>query len=134
MFLLDTNVVSELRKPRPHGAVVAWIQGIDDENLFLSAVTLGEIQSGIEFTRKQDPTKASEIEAWLDLVTSSYNVLAMDGKAFRTWSRIMHKKSDALSEDAMIAATAMQHELTVVNRNVSDFKAFKVPVLTPFMS
>jgi toxin FitB len=110
----------------------ATTQGVDDENLFLSAVTLGEIQSGIELTRKQDPTKASEIEAWLDLVSSSYNVLPMEGEAFRTWARIMDKKSDALYEDAMIAATAMNYEFTVVTRNVSDFKAFKVPVLNPF--
>ena len=63
MYLLDTKVVSELRRPRPHGAVVAWLQSVDDASLFLSAVTLGEIQAGIERTREQDPAKAAEIEA-----------------------------------------------------------------------
>lgn len=63
MYLLDTNVVSELRKPRPHGAVVAWLRSVDDANLHLSTVTLGEIQAGIELTREQDPQKAVEIEA-----------------------------------------------------------------------
>ena len=67
MYLLDTNVVSELRKPRPHGAVVAWLQSVPDAELYLSAVTLGEIQSGIELTRDQDAAKAAEIEAWADL-------------------------------------------------------------------
>ena len=83
MYLLDTNVVSELRKLRPHGGVLAWLQAIDDNQLFVSAVTLGEIQAGIEMTREQDTAKAAEIEAWLELVGSAYNVLPMDGKAFQ---------------------------------------------------
>ena len=83
MYLLDTNVVSELRRPRPHGAVVAWLQSVEDASLFLSVVTLGEIQAGIERTREQDPAKAAEIEAWLERVASAWNVLAMDAAAFR---------------------------------------------------
>lgn len=132
MYLLDTNVVSELRKPRPHGAVVAWLQSVDDAHLFLSAVTLGEIQAGIELTREQDAAKAEELEAWLELVASSYNVLPMDANAFRRWARLMHRQSDTLYEDAMIAATAQAHGLTVVTRNVADFKALGVAVFNPF--
>jgi toxin FitB len=132
MYLLDTNVVSELRKPRPHGGVLAWLQAVDDKALFLSAVTVGEIQAGIEMTREQDADKAAEIEAWLELVAASYNVLAMDGATFRVWARLMHRRSDTLIEDAMIAATASVHGLSVVTRNVSDFKPFGVPVLNPF--
>jgi toxin FitB len=75
MYLLDTNVVSELRKPKPHGAVLAWLQALPDDALFLSAVTLGEIQAGIELTRDQDAAKTQEIEARLNLLTASYNVL-----------------------------------------------------------
>ncbi len=131
-YLLDTNVVSELRKPRPHGAVVAWLDSIDDAQLFLSALTLAEIQAGIELTREQDVSKAAEIEEWLDLVAGSYNVLPMDAATFRAWARLMHKKSDTLYEDAMIAATAKVHGLTVVSRNVADFEALGFKVLNPF--
>jgi predicted nucleic acid-binding protein len=103
MYLLDTNVVSELRKPRPHGAVLAWLQSIDDSLLFLSAVTLGEIQAGIEITREQDPHKAAEIEAWLNLLAQSYQILPMNAAVFRHWAKLMHRKSNTVYEDAMIA-------------------------------
>ncbi len=132
MYLLDTNVVSELRKPKPHGAVLAWFAGLEDTQLHLSAVTIGEIQVGIELTREQDEAKAAEIEAWLELVATSYNVLPMDAAAFRAWAQLMHRKSDTVYEDAMIAATAKLHGLTVVTRNVADFKSFGVPLLNPF--
>ncbi len=132
MFLLDTNVVSELRKPRPHGAVLAWLEGVEDRRLFVSAVTLAEIQAGIELTRQQDTIKAAEIESWLDQVAESWNVLPMDVAAFRLWARLMHGRPDALYEDAMIAATARVHHLTVVTRNVQDFAPFDVSVLNPF--
>lgn len=134
MYLLDTNVISELRKPRPHGAVLAWLRAVDDKDLFLSAVTVGEIQSGIEMTREQDAAKATEIEAWLEQVAASYNVLPMDAAAFRIWARLMHRRSDTLIEDAMIAATASVHGLSVVTRKVADFKPFGVSVINPFKS
>lgn len=132
MFLLDTNVVSELRKPRPHGAVLAWFDQVEESQLHLSAVTLGEIQAGIELTRQQDPGKATELEHWADQVAATYGVLPMDADAFRQWARFMHRTSDALIEDAMIAATAHVHRLTVVTRNVSDFRTFGVAMLNPF--
>ena len=131
-YLLDTNVVSELRKQRPHGGVVAWLTSMDDAKLFLSAVTLGEIQAGIELTREQNVEKANEIEAWLNLVAGAYNVLPMDAQTFRTWARLMHKKSNTFYEDAMIAATARVHGLTVATRNVADFNTLRVEVFNPF--
>ena len=134
MYLLDTNVVSELRRPKPHGAVRAWFEGLEDTTLHLSAVTIGEIQAGIEITREQDEVKASEIEAWLEMVASTYNVLPMDARTFRAWAHLMHRRSDTVYEDAMIAATAQVHGLTVVTRNVADFEPFDVPLLNPFRS
>ncbi len=131
-YLLDTNVVSELRKPRPHGAVVAWLQSLDDAQLYVSAVTLGEIQAGIEMTREQDPQKAQEMEAWLALVAGAYNVLPMDAAAFTAWARLMHRKSDTFYEDAMIAATAKVHGLIVATRNVADFQALGFEIFNPF--
>ena len=102
------------------------------EQLFVSAVTVGEIQSGIEIIREQDETKAEELEAWLDKILASYGVLSMDATAFREWARLMHRRSDTMVEDAIIAATAMVHRLTVVTRNVSDFEQLGVELQNPF--
>ncbi len=132
MYLLDTNVVSELRRPKPHGAVVAWLEAVDDADLHISAVTIGEIQSGIELTREQDATKATDLEAWLEQVIATGNIVAMDGPAFRCWARLMHRRSDDAIEDAMIAAAAILNNLIVVTRNVRDFKSFGVRTVNPF--
>lgn len=131
-YLLDTNIVSELRKPRPHGAVVDWISHQQDEVLFLSAVTLGELQIGIERTRRQDPSKAKEIEAWADRLAASYQILPMDTLCFREWGRISDGKPDQLLEDAMIAATARVHHLIVATRNEADFRQLDVTIVNPF--
>ena len=131
-YLLDTNVVSELRRQRPHGGVVAWLQSLDDTQLHLSAVTLGEIQAGIELTREQDPAKAQEIENWLELVSNTYNALPMDAGTFRAWARLMHRKSDTLYEDAMIAASAPVPGLSVAIRKVNDLNTLGVDVFNPF--
>lgn len=132
MYLLDTNVVSELRRSNPHKAVLSWIADVPADQLFLSAVTVGEIQAGIEMARNQDSTKAEELETWLNKVLDSYGVLPMDAAAFREWARLKHRKSNTLIEDAMIAATAKVHRLTVVTRNGRDFRQFGVNVLNPF--
>ncbi|HKT26185.1 MAG TPA: type II toxin-antitoxin system VapC family toxin [Terriglobales bacterium] len=133
-YLLDTNVVSELRKQKPHGAVLVWTQGLRNEETFISAITLGELQAGVELTRTQDPTKAQEIERWVDRLAGLYEVLPMDARCFREWARLMHKKSDRLIEDAMIAATARLHDLVIATRNERDFIDFDVQIYNPFKS
>ena len=132
MFLLDTNVVSELRHARPHPSVERWIESIPAENLYLSPMTVGEIQAGIEITRVQDTAKADEIEAWLDSLLDGFNVILPDSDTFRVWAKLMHRQSDTLTMDALIAATAIVNSLTVVTRNVRDFQQLGVPVLNPF--
>ena len=132
MFLLDTNIVSELRKPKPHGGVVAWISARDAASLYLSAMTIAELQRGIEMTREQDGQKAGQIEAWLEQLMFTGQVLAMDAAVCREWAKVMHRRSDTLVEDAFIAATASVHRLVVVTRNVRDFKTLGVKTLNPF--
>jgi predicted nucleic acid-binding protein len=132
MYLLDTNIVSELRKRRPHGAVVAWLRVLDPRDIHVSAVTLGELQAGIEITREQDVAKTAEIEAWVDQIVEIWNVLPMDGATFRMSAKLMHRRQNDLLEDAMIAATARVHSLQVVTRNVKDFKDFGVAVFNPY--
>ena len=132
MYLLDTNVVSELRRARPHGAVLQWISGVRPDELYLPAVVIGEIQSGIEITREQDVAKAQELENWLDKIVETYDVVPMTAAAFREWSRLMHSRSRSLIQDAMIAATAIVYNLTVVTRNVRDFRNLGVELHNPF--
>lgn len=131
-YLLDTNIVSELRKPKPHGAVIAWIEGLRNDQLYISAVTVGELQRGIERTRRQDERKALEINLWVDQLEMSNNVLAMDSLCFRECARLVEGKSDHLLEDAMIAATARVHALTVATRNESEFALLAVKLINPF--
>lgn len=132
MYLLDTKVVSELRRPKPHEAVLDWIADVPADHLHLSAVTIGEIQAGTELAREQDAGKAAEIEGWLDSVVASFGVLPMDATVFREWARLKHRQSDTLLEDAMIAAIARVHSLIVVTRNMRDFRKLSVELVDPF--
>jgi hypothetical protein len=132
MYLLDTNIISELRRPKPHGAVLQWYKNIAEEDLFISAVTIGEIQAGIELTRTQDKKKAEILEQWLQSISNLHNVLPMTGLTFRLWAKLMHSQTNTVREDAMIAATAIEKDLIVVTRNTKDFKRFKLRLLNPF--
>lgn len=132
MFLLDTNVIAELRKRKPHGAVLSWFTAVADKDIQIPAVAIGELQNGVELTRLQNPLKAAEIEDWIDRIINAFVVLPMDGNCFRETARLMSGKSDELIEDAMIAATARIHRLIVVTRNVKDFAKFGVRVFNPF--
>ena len=133
-YLLDTNIISEIHKPRPHGGVVAWFDGLRDDQVCLSAVTLLELQEGIERTRRQDSAKASAIEAWVDELSTSSIVLPMNGLCFRETARMMVGKQEELFYDVMIAATARIHGLIVATRNERDFRHLGVEMINPFKS
>jgi toxin FitB len=132
LFLLDTNVISEFRRAKPHGAVLAWLARIPNAALFVPAIALAEIQSGIELTRDRDPAKAREIEHWLDGIAATMQVIPADAEVMRSWARMMHRKPREHFEDALIAATAKVRGLTVATRNTKHFKPFGVPAVDPF--
>jgi predicted nucleic acid-binding protein len=132
MYLLDTSIVSEMRKPRPHGAVVAWLRSQAPEGLFLPSITLLELQEGAERTRRQDTAMAQKLDAWITSIASTTAVLPADGDVCRETARIMVKKTPALFQDAFIAATARVHRLTIATRNMRDFAHFDVPTFNPF--
>jgi predicted nucleic acid-binding protein len=132
MYLLDTNVVSELRRRKPHGAVLAWLRTIPESTMHISAITLGELQAGVEKTRQIDQAKASEIEEWMDELAARMKVLPADGPIFRRWAQLMHGQPDELIEDAIIAATAELHGFIVITRNVRDFETLGAKTFNPF--
>ena len=133
MYSLDTDVVSELRRARPHGAVLSWFSSVSRSDLYVSAVAIGELQKGIEMTRRQDPNRARQLEEWLEAdVLPRFTVLPFDAPAAREWARLMQGRSDTLMLDAMIAATAKVYGFQVVTRNVRDFDQLGVQTLNPF--
>ena len=123
-----------MRKLKPHAGALAWLKSLDVGQGFFSAVTFGEIQKGVEMTRRQDPRKANEIEAWVIQLASASEVLPMDVACFREYARLMHSRSNTIREDVMIAATARVHGLTVATRNEGDFRNLGVAVVNPFKS
>lgn len=132
IFLLDTNVASELRKTRPHGALLSWYRSHPPDAFVLSAITIYELQAGAEVTRRQDSSKAIEIERWIDALIDETVILPLDANAAREAAQLMRNQSKALIEDAMIAATAKVNRLTVATRNIRDFERFNVALINPF--
>ncbi|MBV8534104.1 MAG: type II toxin-antitoxin system VapC family toxin [Alphaproteobacteria bacterium] len=133
MYLLDTVVLSELRKRQRNAHVVAWIGGANPADLFLSSVTVGEIELGIERQRSIDPEFASQLTAWLETALGAYGerVLPLDIPVARRWGRLAARVGNK-GLDLAIAATALEHGLTVVTRNVADFAPTGVATLNPF--
>jgi predicted nucleic acid-binding protein len=132
-FLLDTNVVSELRKPHPHQAVLSWFAGQRASNLFVPAIVLAELQRGVELRRLQDEAHAALLDAYVDEVATRFQVISMSGPTFRRWAKLMLRRPAEVANDAIIAATALERGLTVVTRNVRDFEALGMTVLNPFV-
>lgn len=132
MYLLDTNVISEFRRAQANPAVLEWADGVPMERLYISAMTIGEVQAGIENVRRRDVARAGEIGEWLESLLTEFTVLPADADCFRVWARLMHGQPERLLADALIAATAIVNSLTVVTRNVRDFQQLGVPVLNPF--
>jgi predicted nucleic acid-binding protein len=137
MFLLDTVVLSELRKPlrQRNPNLVYWIEAISSRDIFVSVVTIGEIERGIERQRPLDPQFAARLTAWVDVVLRTYEgrILPVDIAVARRWGRQAQQIGNK-GLDLAIAATALEHGLTVVTRNVSDFERTGVSVLDPFSS
>ena len=133
MFLIDTVTLSELRKRERDPSVVAWFEQQRTSDLFLSVVSIGEIERGIARQRASDPEFASALAAWLDRVLTLYSdrVVPFDLRSARRWGALSAIIGND-SADLMIAATALEHGLTVVTRNISDFEPTGVAVLDPF--
>ncbi len=133
MYLLDTNVVSALRRPDRHPAPTAWLTDQRPSDLYMSVVTIAEIERGIARQISQDSTFARELAAWLERTLAGFadRLLGIDVPTARRWGRLSASlgHNDA---DLLIAATALEHGLTVVTRNVRHFEPTGVPVLNPF--
>jgi predicted nucleic acid-binding protein len=134
MYLIDTMVLSELRKQRRDRRLVAWFEEQRASDLFISVITVGEIERGIALKRVSDPGFAAMLAAWLDRVVDLYGgrILPFALHTARHWGRLSAALGNE-SADLMIAATALERGLTVVTRNVSDFEPAGVPVLNPFV-
>jgi predicted nucleic acid-binding protein len=133
MFLLDTVTLSELRRRQRDPMVVAWFERQRTTDLFLSVISIGEIERGIARQRAIDPAFADALAVWLDRVLALYGerVVPFDLQTARRWGALSAAIGND-SADLMIAATALEHGLTVVTRNLSDFEPTGVAVLDPF--
>jgi predicted nucleic acid-binding protein len=133
MYLLDTDVISELRRRRRNRNVVAWISNVSAADLFLSVMTIGEIELGIARQRVRNPSFAKDLADWLEVTLRAYEerILPLTVGIARRWGRLAAQLGNK-QLDLAIAATALEHGLTVVTRNVSDFEPTGVTVLDPF--
>ena len=132
-YLLDTCIVSELRKPAINPGVLSWISGIRADEAYLSVLTIGEIRAGIELHRLKNPSGAGNLERWLLGLESHYaeRILPITAKVADRWGRLSPSQPLPAS-DGLIAATGLEHALTVVTRNVADFQRSGVNCLNPF--
>jgi predicted nucleic acid-binding protein len=132
-YLLDTCVIYELRKPHCNHGVASWMSGIESDEVFLSVVTLGEIRRGIELHRPVDARAAGSLERWLIGLEAHYaeRILPITAAVADRWGRLCLDQPLPVS-DGLIAATGLEHKLTVVTRNIADFQRSGVNTLNPF--
>jgi predicted nucleic acid-binding protein len=132
-FLVDTNVLSDLRKRRPNPGVLEWFDETDEELLHLSVITLGEIKRGTERLRLRDPTQAVSLDAWMESLQLRFadRLHPIDEAVAMRWGELGIHQPISVT-DGLIAATALYHGLTVVTRNTSDFVPNHIPVFNPF--
>lgn len=133
MYLLDTVVLSELRKREPDTAVLGWFSDKAPETLYLSIITIGEVERGIERQRNLNPGFAEALESWLDRMIEFYadRILTVTTPIARRWGRLSARIGHP-GVDLLIAATALEHGLAVITRNVRDFLPTGVAVENPF--
>ncbi len=133
-YLIDTNIISELRKgPRCDRRVALWFASIRDRDLYLSVLVLGEIRKGIEAARAREPAKAAALETWLAAVIDSFGdrILPVDRAVAEEWGRLSAQRSMP-TIDGMLAATAKVHRITLATRNDADIAGLGAKVLNPF--
>ena len=136
-YLLDTNVVSELRKARTQRAnpsVVAWARGVQTTTMFLSAISMLEIETGVLLAERRDPLHGAALRSWLDLSvlpTFARRILPVDTEVALRCAQL-HVPDRRADRDALIAATALVHGMTVVTRNISDFASTGVAIVDPW--
>ena len=136
MFLIDTNIISEVRRgDRCDARVAAWYAGIKDTDLFLSVMVTGEIRKGIELVRSRDRPTAVALERWLRDVERAFGrrILPVDARVADTWGKMSAIRPVPVI-DGLLAATAKTHELTLATRNASDIKGLGATVVNPFNS
>ncbi|OWJ63720.1 type II toxin-antitoxin system VapC family toxin [Inquilinus limosus] len=133
MYLLDTNIVSETIRPVPDHNVAIWLLSQPTEALWISVLTIAEIERGIALAEQRDTARARQLSGWLEGLLTQYQdqIVPVDRATARIWGRMAAATTD-LDIDAAIAATASAHGWTVATRNVRDFSRFGVPVFNPF--
>ena len=133
-FLIDTNVISEVRKGnRADPTVAAWWSGVTEDDIWLSPLVLGEIRKGVELARRRDPRRTEALETWLAELTSRFGdrILPVDTAVAEQWGK-MNAIRPVPVIDALLAATAKANDLTLVTRNVADVAGVGADVLNPF--
>ena len=132
-YLLDTNVVSEVRKKTPDLGVATWFASVSADELFLSVLVVGEIRQGIERLVRRDPAQAEIFEQWLSRLLHSYGdrIIPITARVAQTWGRL-NVPDPAPVVDGLMAATALVHDWTLVTRNIDDVESTGVRFLNPF--